>query len=367
MKLLRRHSGKPLHINFVLYVETLSPWPTKYGTLAVQWQRGKRSGQTKPATPSNQGASTFSSYSFRETITLPATVYRSGEGFEAKECSLFIAQVDEKGKEIEILGAIEFSLIDFMNQSISRQSLHIECSPSIWAPAGGRPTLTIGIGVSREGGDVGRVAEELQAYCALDEADIPSRLSTDDEASRPSSRTGSRSHFGDVAGSDSMGNARPQAGYDSQSARVNEPKLQNNSFSHHSTLTAAQLTTSTNTNRLQTIEYDEDGILIDSDLHSGSEKKAEVVKDGLTKGMRMELTKDEALKKGYKEDEKVKYPPYGHGPKPEEDFGGNQTNKSQKDEEPKAAFGVKRSLERQLSEISGGLQRPFGVTQSNTE
>lgn len=366
MKLLRRHSGKPLHINFVLYVETLSPWPTKYGTLAVQWQRGKRSGQTKPATPSNQGASTFSSYSFRETITLPATIYRSGEGFEAKECSLFIAQVDGKGKEIEILGAIEFSLSDFMNKSISRQSLHIECSPSIWAPAGGRPTLTIGIGVSREGGDVGRVAEELQAYCALDEADIPSRLSTDDEASRPSSRTGSRSHFGDVAGGDSMGSAHPHAGYDSQPARVNEPRLQNNSFSNHSALTTAQVVASSTTNRLQTIEYDEDGILIDSDLPSVSEKKAEVIEDGLAKGLKVELTKDQSLQEYKEDDEKVKYP-YGQGNKPEEDFGGNKTEKSQTDEELKTAFGVKRSLERQLSEISGGLQRPYGITQTNTE
>lgn len=360
MKLLRRHSGKPVHVDFVLYVETLSPWPSKYGTIAVQWHRGKRSGQTKPATPSSQRASAISNYSFREIIILPATIYRSGEGFEPKECALFIVHVDEKGKEIEILGAVEFSLTDYIKQSISRQIFHIECAPSIWAPGSGRPTLTLGIGISRQGEELDRVVEELKAYCALDEADIPSRLSTDDEASRPSSRAASRTHFGDVLDGDSPG----------QAASMNDVSTLGSTFSKTTkrpTLATTQVLSSHDSKYIGA-EYDEDGILVESQEYNvptksmAGEQKVDEVKQGRSIAMD---DNTETIEKFYKEHEQNR--PLPESKKHEEDSDNriDRSGRSDQDEGLQGGYGVKRNLERQLSEISGGLQRPYSVT--NTE
>lgn len=192
MKLLRRHSNKSEHVEFLFLVEKLSPWPTSHGSLAVQWQRGgKRAGQTKPTWPDTDEPSSVASYMFGETLIVPATLYRSAGGdFEDKTLQFFVAQVDDKGKELNVLGGLELNLAEFASiQGHIRQEFAIECSSAVWGPAGGRPRLTLSIGAARGGERTADLAAAMSDLVSVDA--MPSTLSTDeDDVSRPSSRVG---------------------------------------------------------------------------------------------------------------------------------------------------------------------------------
>jgi len=187
MKLLRRHSSKgSSHVDVFLHIEDLGPWPPQHGTLAVQFMRGKRGGQTRPQYPRNDNTS-VASYSFDETLTVPATLYRTSSGengsYEEKKLSIFVAQVDDKGKELSVLGGLELNLADFANlKGKVRQSYPIECSSAVWKPAGGRPNLTMTIAVARAGEKAAAdFKAELSGPLPPVEEDMPSTLSTDIE------------------------------------------------------------------------------------------------------------------------------------------------------------------------------------------
>lgn len=62
---------------FSIHVHALSPWPTGYGALVLEWERGaKRKGRSQPAMPrSQQGTST--SYSFESSFVVPCTLYQA--------------------------------------------------------------------------------------------------------------------------------------------------------------------------------------------------------------------------------------------------------------------------------------------------
>lgn len=186
MKLLRRQSSKSNHFKFVLHVESLSPWPSSDGMLAIQWQRGsKRRGQTKGASPSaDAGPAT---YLFDDTIVLPATLYRqpdSPDAYESKTMSLFVTQVDSKGKENGVVGGLELDLADFTSvQGRARQEYAVECSPDVWENLGGRPKIIISMNVVNGG----KKYQEGESRASMATAEtesfdgIPSTLSTEDE------------------------------------------------------------------------------------------------------------------------------------------------------------------------------------------
>lgn len=198
MKLLKRQSKKSTHFDFVIFVETLSPWPTSYGSLTVQWGRGKRSGQTKRAWPDNNTPSAVASYVFGDTIIVPATMYQSDDqGYQSKQLSLYVTQVDEKGKEVSVLGGLEIDLADFVNlKGRVRHAFTVECSSTIWGMTGARPTLTITLGVAKNGDRAAELAATMSDMSLTD--DLPANLSSDEEHQGSTSMPSSSRSWNDL-------------------------------------------------------------------------------------------------------------------------------------------------------------------------
>ncbi|KAH7618391.1 hypothetical protein Ndes2526B_g07329 [Nannochloris sp. 'desiccata'] len=293
MKLLRRHSSKgSSHVDVFLHIEDLGPWPAQHGTLAVQFMRGKRGGQTRPQHPDDENA-LVASYTFNETLTVPATLYRTsfGEngGYEEKKLSIFIAQVDERGKELSVLGGLELNLADFANiQDKVRQSYPIECSSAIWKPAGGRPKLTMSIAVARAGD---KTAADLKAELSgplfpVDE--MPSTLSTDAEDEEESVTTSPEAQ-GSVsvgwAGGGRIGNKGNALGIKNSShERGSTSNFVGSAFSGGgvaaAAATAAAITATSSSPVVapspaesDNLRYDDEGFVIDSEL-TGSKQSA---------------------------------------------------------------------------------------------
>jgi hypothetical protein len=292
MKLLRRHSSKgSSQVDVFLHIEDLRPWPAQHGTLAVQFIRGKKKGgQTRPQLPDDENTS-VATYTFDETLQVPATLYRTsfGEqgGYEEKKLSIFIAQVDERGKELNVLGGLELNLADFANvEGTVRQSYPIECGSAVWRPAGARPNLTMSILVARSGE---KAAADIKAELSgplspVDE--IPSTLSTDVEDEEESIATSPEAQ-------DSVGGHR-------DSSKSNALGIRNSRYEGESTSTfvnstfnggfvtavaaAGAMTTSTTTTtssavatlspgKSENLRYDSEGFLVDSEV-SGSKQSA---------------------------------------------------------------------------------------------
>ena len=183
MKLLRRHSSKnATHIDVIIYLEELSPWPAHHGALRVQFTRGKRSGQTKTIAYPDDDSVPVACYHFNDTLTIPATLYRTSpndQTYEEKNVNLFIAQVDEKGKELNVLGGLELNLAEFVHLKGPgiRQTYPIQTSASVLDISGGRPSITLSIGVAREGENAAEIAQALSTL-AFDMQALPSTLSS---------------------------------------------------------------------------------------------------------------------------------------------------------------------------------------------
>jgi hypothetical protein len=213
MKLLRRHTGKSVSVDFVLYVESSGPWPSQYGNLAVQWHRGKKSGQTRPTAPDDDGPSLPTSYDFREALVVPCTLYKGAEGeYEDKALQLFVAQVDERGREMSVLGGLEINVAQFAEVAGAvRQEFQVECDQAICNAAGGRPMLLLTIAAARGGQTPAQVAAELAASSPA--ANFPSTLSTDEDSSmRSNAEPGSRmNNYRDSRGASPRPSARSAA------------------------------------------------------------------------------------------------------------------------------------------------------------
>jgi hypothetical protein len=198
MGLLRRHSGAPDRREFVILVESSAPWPAEYGSLAVQWQRGKRGGQTKPAPPAAAGA--LAAYAWGEALVVPATLYadaaRGGGALESKPLQLFVSRVDAAGRELEVLAALDLDLAELAELQAAgpaRRACELECAPAVRAAVGGgRPRLALALGAARAGGGAALAAAMAAAAGPPPPArtpdgggPLPASLSTDEEDEGP--------------------------------------------------------------------------------------------------------------------------------------------------------------------------------------
>lgn len=266
MKLLRLSSQKGVPFQFLLQIETLSPWPFSDGPLVIQWQRGsKRHGQTKVADPTegdmDMQSELTGTYVFDDTIKIPATMYRdpqSPDGYKSKLLSLFVARVDKKGKEISVNGGLELDLNDFVSiQGKVRQEYPIECSTSVRETIGARPKLNIIITVVR--GHEKAVSGATEETTSLD--DLPSTLSTEDE----------ENYIDEI-----------DQEHAAELASVPENSLIESHGSVGGPPRAAALAAEAGFQNDYTKEYDSDGFLIDS--HDITGDNHELVTSGLDNG-----------------------------------------------------------------------------------
>lgn len=295
MKLLRRATGRSEHIDILIFVEDLGPWPAKHGTLALQFARGKRTGQTKPAWP-NDPTAPIATYKFGDTLKIPATLfYNSNGGFEDKMMSLFVAQVNQKGKELAILGGLELNLADFAGvQGRMKQSFPVECSSAIWGPAGGRPQLTITVAVSRNRRESGELAASMSE--TSNSIGNPSPLSSIQGDSRQSSRAllNSADHsrtitleslaeedMAEITSGLNLPSPRGTSGsFNSRQQpprRSPTPSPVKQAGIAAAGLTAAAVATPASSRGNKSTAYDSDGFIIDSDLtkQSGSRSQSQ--------------------------------------------------------------------------------------------
>ena len=106
--------------------------------------------------------------------------------------SLFIAQVDEKGKEMNVLGGIELNLVDFVSiKGQMRQQYSIECSKAVWGAAGTLPKLSLTVGIAGGGTDVVGVSPVPSAAAAAAAAVSLARLTPVEEMPTSLSTTSS--------------------------------------------------------------------------------------------------------------------------------------------------------------------------------
>lgn len=71
-----KRKGKSTGFDFYLHIHTLSPWPSKYKAVYVEWSRGSsHKGVLKPAGPTSQGNGQVASFDFDEGIHVPCTLY----------------------------------------------------------------------------------------------------------------------------------------------------------------------------------------------------------------------------------------------------------------------------------------------------
>ncbi|KAI8111078.1 hypothetical protein M9434_004651 [Picochlorum sp. BPE23] len=186
MKLLKKKKSKGRQELFYFDIDELSPWPPLHGPLILQWQRGsKRRGQSGVVQPEGDGDSEPTSYKFGTRFEIPATLYDDGK--KRKDLSLFVCQLNEKGKVGNMVGAVTIDLggLDSLTSQPARQEYIVECSKSIAELAQGRPKLRIGL--SKSGGvegDAAVVHDEGQGVS--NDIPIPSTLSTEVNSSQAS-------------------------------------------------------------------------------------------------------------------------------------------------------------------------------------
>lgn len=188
MKLLKKKKSKGRQELFYFDIDELSPWPPLHGPLVLRWERGsKRRGQSGVVQPEDDGDSSPTSYRFGTRFEIPATLYDDGK--KRKDLSLFVCQLNEKGKVGNMVGAVTIDLggLDSLTSRPARQEYIVECSNSIAELAQGRPKLTIGL--SKSGGvegDAAVVDDEVHGVRERDDFPIPSTLSTEVNSSQAS-------------------------------------------------------------------------------------------------------------------------------------------------------------------------------------
>ena len=201
----RKALGQEKH-TFVVELFDLSPWPSLHGPLVVEYQRGsKKRGHSSAAEPIEIGTGVtryeWGPAGLPHQFVIPATLFRDKAGsLEQKLMTLFVCQVDEKGKPGNMVGGVSLDLAQLVRlpHSAVRQSYDVECSQSIVEMAGGRPQLALGLsrrvdsgaGGENESGEIGAregpsgrpggLVPSVLAPLAAEGGDkgTPSRLST---------------------------------------------------------------------------------------------------------------------------------------------------------------------------------------------
>ncbi|KAI3433675.1 hypothetical protein D9Q98_003484 [Chlorella vulgaris] len=205
MGIFKKHQGKGVRLTFSLHIHTLS-WPIGAGSLCVRFERGSHKGSTRAVEPAVKGGHAI--YAFEEQLTLPATLFQDvtaskrrasgGLGpFEPKLLQLSVVPDSRSGAAKHTgqpVGSVSLNLADFARADGGLQDELVLAGPggSTLVTPSGPPKLLVTIRCRDAKGGGPELALEPSASSWV-QGGLPTRLSTDADASRQTGQANSGS------------------------------------------------------------------------------------------------------------------------------------------------------------------------------